>query len=443
MRRFLLFLSLAMILVLSLGSVAQATNGYFSHGYGIKAKGMGGATTALSQDAMIAATNPAGMAFIGDRFDAGIEWFSPQRDAARNGAAAIDGSTDSGSTNFFIPELGLNKMINPNFSIGLTIYGNGGMNTDYPTGQITSAAGVGTCNSFLNMGGQPTASSNNLLCGTSTLGVDLMQVIFAPTVAYKVHPNHSIGISPLIGYQRFKAEGLQGFAAYSEDKNNLTNRGYDDASGLGVRIGWMSRISDAVTLGAAYSSKIYMTPFEKYKGLFANQGDFDIPENYNIGIAVKVLQPLLFAIDYQRINYTSVASVSNPSTNGGATIANTLGGDSDRGFGWSNVDVWKFGLQYQATDKLALRAGYNHTDNPIQPRDVTFNIISPGVITDHYTAGMTYQVGKSSELTIAYMQAVSNSVTGSSLFNNFGVTAGEEKIKMYQNALSFAYGVKF
>ena len=284
------------------------------------------------------------------------------------------------------------------------------------------------------MGGQPTASSNNLLCGTSRLGVDLMQVIFAPTVAYKVHPNHSFGISPLIGYQRFKAEGLQGFAAYSEDKNNLTNRGYDDASGLGVRIGWMGKISDAVTLGAAYSSKIYMTPFEKYKGLFANQGDFDIPENYNVGIAIKILQPLLFAMDYQRINYTSVASVSNPSTNGGATIANTLGGDGDRGFGWSDVNVWKFGLQYQATDKLALRAGYNHTDNPISARDVTFNIISPGVVTDHYTAGLTYKIGKSSELTIAYMHAASNSVTGSSLFNDFGVAAGNERISMSQNS---------
>lgn len=85
-----------------MGSIAQATDGYFSHGYGIRAKGMGGATTALPQDAMIAATNPAGMAFVGNRFDIGIDWFSPQRDATRSGSAAINGSADSDSTNFFI-----------------------------------------------------------------------------------------------------------------------------------------------------------------------------------------------------------------------------------------------------------------------------------------------------------------------------------------------------
>lgn len=41
---------------------AQATTGYFAHGYGIKAKAMGGVGIALPQDALAAATNPAGIA---------------------------------------------------------------------------------------------------------------------------------------------------------------------------------------------------------------------------------------------------------------------------------------------------------------------------------------------------------------------------------------------
>ena len=35
---------------------AFATNGYFPHGYGLKAKGMGGVSTALAQDSMGGAT---------------------------------------------------------------------------------------------------------------------------------------------------------------------------------------------------------------------------------------------------------------------------------------------------------------------------------------------------------------------------------------------------
>ena len=60
---------------------AFATNGYFSHGYGIKAKGMGGVGIALPQDALAAATNPAGMAMVGSRMDFGLDLFMPDRTA--------------------------------------------------------------------------------------------------------------------------------------------------------------------------------------------------------------------------------------------------------------------------------------------------------------------------------------------------------------------------
>ena len=70
---------------LAMPGIASATNGYFSHGYGMKAKGMGGAATAMAKDTMGGANNPASMAFVGDRLDVGIDWFSPKRAASRTG----------------------------------------------------------------------------------------------------------------------------------------------------------------------------------------------------------------------------------------------------------------------------------------------------------------------------------------------------------------------
>ena len=71
-----------------------ATNGYFSHGYGTKNKGLAGGGIALPQDAMIAATNPAGMAFVGDRMDAGISLFSPMRSYSASSTTAVADGTD-------------------------------------------------------------------------------------------------------------------------------------------------------------------------------------------------------------------------------------------------------------------------------------------------------------------------------------------------------------
>lgn len=421
--------------------IAFATSGYFSQGYGMKAKGRAGASTAMADDTFGGANNPASMVWVGDRFDIGADWFRPIRSAERSGSAnGLDSKSDSDSEDFFIPEFGYNKMLNPNLSLGVTVYGNGGMNTDYPGTEVTSVAGRSLCNYFqTGVGGGAGNPSYNMLCGSGRLGIDLMQLIIAPTVAFKINPNHSIGISPLLGYQRFKAEGLQAFAGMSAAPNNLTNNGYDNATGWGARIGWMGKLSNAVTMGAAYSTKIKMDNLDKYKGLFAEQGGFDMPENYSVGIAFDATPAVKVALDYQRINYGGVRAVNNPSTS-----SDLLGSDSGRGFGWEDVDVWKLGVEYKYNDRLTLRAGYGRSDNPIQSRDVTFNFLAPGVVQDHYTLGFSYGLDKNSELTMAYMHASEDSVSGASLFTSLGAgDSGNDKIKMYQDSLGIAYSRKF
>jgi long-chain fatty acid transport protein len=426
----------------SLATPSNATDGYFQHGYGLIGKGMGGASTAVAADTFGGATNPAKMVFVGDRLDFGVDLFMPQRSASRTGSAAgLDGAADSDSTLFFIPELGYNKLIRSDLALGVSIYGNGGMNTDYPGGQLPAAS---ACAGF-----NPTAGPYNLLCGNGRLGVDLTQLVVAPTLSYKLSAHHAIGIAPLIGVQQFSIEGAQAFASpfFSNSPADVSNRGRDTSYGFGMRIGWFGQITEALSLGAAYSTKVYMTEFDKYKGLFADEGDFDMPENFNVGLAFKVTPKFLVAADYQRINYSGVKAVGNPSSNllacfPGGNRAACLGGSDGAGFGWADVNVWKLGVQYQVNDRLALRGGYNHSDNPIDAKDVTINILAPGVVQDHVTLGLSYAVGKSGELTVSYMHAFENSVTGASLFNSFGVPAGSETIKMQQDAIGVAYAWK-
>lgn len=410
--------------------LANATNGYFAHGYGMKAKGMGGAATAMAIDAMGGANNPASMVWVGDRLDVGIDWFSPKRGASRSGGGAAF-TEESTNNNFYIPEFGYNHMMSSDMSLGVTVYGNGGMNTSYTQGNSVAAnqCGLG-------------APASNPLCFPSKLGINLEQLIVAPTWAYKLNETNSIGISPLLGYQRFGANGLQAFAAISTAPANLTDNGYDSSTGWGARFGWQGKVSDSVTLGAAYATKMRMSKFSKYSGLFADQGSFDIPENFNFGVALKATDSTTIAADYQRINYGKINSIANPSTQPGCPGTGCLGGSTGIGFGWSNVNVFKIGLMHQYNEQLTVSVGYDHSDNPIQARDTTFNIIAPGVVQDHYTAGVTYALSKASEITASYMHAMKKTVTGAPNAVYFPM-GGTEEIHMYQNSLGIAYGVKF
>jgi long-chain fatty acid transport protein len=433
-------------------AAAHATDGYFSHGYGMKAKGMGGTSIAVAQDAFGGANNPATMAFAGNQFALGVDLFSPTRSAERTGGAAfgLDGKADSDSKYFGIPEVAYNYMVQPNLSLGVTVYGNGGMNTDYPGGQLPSPGACGPATGP-GTGFNPAPGPYNLFCGNGRLGVDLSQLVVAPTLAWQFVPNHSIGVSPLFGYQRFKADGLQAFAGLSTSPGDVTNRGYDSSTGWGVRVGYYGQITPQFAIGATYQSKISMSNLDKYKGLFAEGGGFDIPGNWGVGIALRPTPQWLLALDYVRINYSDSKAVSNPSNLilqcAFQVDPNTcLGGSNGAGFGWQDIDVIKVGVQYELNPQWTLRAGYNHSQNPIRSQDVTFNMLAPGVIKDHATAGATWKWNPQNELTGAFMYAFNNTVEGASLLNNFfppGAANMQEKIQLKEWSLGVQWAYHF
>jgi long-chain fatty acid transport protein len=412
---------------------AHATDGYFAQAYGSKAEGMGGASAAIVEDTNGGANNPASMAFVGNRLDVGAMIFSPHRSASRAGSGGLDASVDSDSNYFLIPDFGYNRMLNPNLALGVTVYGNGGMNTNYP--------------------GIPAFGNANLLGGAGKLGINLMQLIVAPTLAYKITPDHAIGISPLLGYQKFKAYGLQGFdPGFTAYPGFVTNKGYDDSFGYGVRIGYQGKIAPTLRIGATYAPKMNFDKFSKYKGLFADQGVFDIPENYSLGLAWQATPALNVALDYERINYSDVASVGNPVV---PNYVTGFGSSNGPGFGWSDVNVWKLGLEYKHNSQWTFRAGYNHTDNPITGdltcatltncNEVVPNILAPAVVKDHASVGLTYTLASGNELTFAYVHAFENSVKGLDTFicpSGPGTCAGKDTIKMYQDSIGISYGMK-
>lgn len=407
----------AVALALASGS-AFATNGYFAHGYGTKSKGMAGAGVALPQDSLEAATNPAGMAHVGNRLDVGAAVFMPFRsyEAGAPGPSpinAVPGSVDSDREAFLVPHFGYNRMLDSDTSVGIAVYGNGGMNTFYDAADTLGGAGT---------------------FGAGTAGVDLMQLFIAPTFAKKLNDRFSVGVSAILAYQRFEAYGLSpSFDPFSANPAALSNNGYDDSVGFGARIGMLAKLSDSLSLGAAYQSRIYMEEFDKYAGLFAEQGDFDIPSNFTIGLAFKASPKLTIAADVQHLMYSEVDSIANPVSN--LTVnGQPLGADAGPGFGWDDMTVFKLGIEYAHSSDLTLRGGISYGEQPIPSSEVVFNILAPAVVETHITLGATKKLSKDSELNLSAMYAPENSVSGTP----FGQPI---ELSMHQFEFEVSYGM--
>lgn len=393
----------------------HATTGYFMHAYGVKAQGNAGTSTALFQDSLTIANNPAGLSWVRQGIDVGATIFAPDRNSEIVSSPIANGQYDGNGREYFVlPEVGINHQVNDQVNLGFAIYGNGGMNTKYDQ------------NPYAGFGNQGLA------------GVDLMQVFISPSVAWKYAENQSIGIATNFLYQRFEAKGISGFAGMSQDPSHLSNQGKDSSTGIGVKIGWAGHFfNDQLTLGAKYSSKIEADKFDRYAGLFAEQGGFDVPESYGVGAALKLTPKLTVAADVERINYSDIASIGND-----LTLSQPFGSNQGAGFGWQDINVYRLGLNFQASPQLTLRAGYSRNDQPIEKDQTFLNILAPAVVQDHLSLGATWQIDDRQDLSIAYTHALEKEVKGNqSIPTTFG--GGEANLKMSQNILGFAYSYSY
>lgn len=437
-----------------LATSAFATNGYFAHGIGVKAKAMGGAAIAFAEDGFGAAANPANLSQVKDGYSLGVSAFAPDRGvgttAAWSAGSSVNGNTpgaagayagNEAADAFAIPEFAYKKSHNSQTDWGVVVYGNGGMNVDY---------------------GRPMyATSTN----TSS---NLEQLFIAPTVAYKINDKNTVAASVNLVYQSFKATGLDWFAQYTRTANTSTydatrmtggfsdpwgyiesgmggvnpgDHGTDDSTGIGVKLGWNGVLSNTVTAGAFYQPKTSMSKFSAYKDLFAQDGGFDIPETYGVGIAIKANPKTAVALDVVQINYSGIKSLANPNNHNPTGTSTDLGAENGKGFGWKDMTVYKLGVAHQMDANTTVRAGWNYGKQPISKGELDFNLLAPAVVEHHFTAGLTRALDKDSEFSVHAMVAPKVTLTGSS--TDGAGTAYMNKLEMSQYEIGVQYSKKF
>lgn len=419
---------------------AHATNGYFMHGIGTHNKAMAGAGMASPTQAIDAATNPASGVLVEERLDAGLAIFSPRREYAsgaslangNGGAFTLGGGAQESDNKWFpIPYVAKNWRLSAERALTLSFFGRGGMNTEWTGGSATfdpDGPGPAPVTTF------PGAF------GAGEAGVDLSQAFLELAYSVKRGPV-AVGLAPVFAVQRFEAKGLRNFSAYTRTcataagcppdisvVTNLTNQGYSWSYGAGVKVGLTWQATDQVALSFVHQTKTWMTDFDEYSDLFAQGGGFDIPSSTRGGIAFKPVESLTLNADLEYTRYSQVKSVGNAlalvagcptAQQGGTNVENCGGGEDGFGFGWDDVLVVKVGAAWQPASlpEWTFRGGMSVANQPVNGEDALVNILAPGVIDHHITAGASYARRNGDEINFSLMFAPENTVTGRNAFD--------------------------
>lgn len=406
-------LALAVAVAVSLAAPsAFATNGIIPLGNGMVAHGLGGAGLSNASEASAGMDNPALVVRAGDAVNVAWTMFMPYREVDST-AAANGRVVKSDNNQFAIPQIALTSKLNDSMSWGLMAYAMGGMNTSYRTG--------------------PFGGSGSPLASNVPESANLQGMIIAPTLSVAFSKDVSAGASLLIGYSTLTGRNL--FQTFAPPAGPVTNNTFDDTStGFGVKLGVDARVADGITVGAMIQPKMSMSEFGGFKtflNAFGYTGDAGIPLPNEAGVGAKfeVGKNLDIVTDLMYYQWTSV--------------------DLFEFFGWEDQTVLKVGAEWRASDKMALRGGFNYGASPISggnrtPNgnfDVAFaNYLFPAISETHVTVGLGYKLDKSMTVNAYYLYSPKATETATTASFGGAVPAGVE-VSMSQHA--FGIGINY
>lgn len=401
-----------------LANDAYATNGDNLISIGPISRAMGGVGIAAPQDAISAVfSNPAAMCFglycPGSEFNFAGTVFMPKAEARIQLPGYDSGKQSSDSDLFAIPAIGISSPISQNLRFGLAAYGVSGLGVDYRD-SITMPFGTG-----------------------ETLYTNLQIMKFAPSLAYMVNPNFSIGAALHINYGSL-----------------------DLGSGTSANFAFGAELGAIYKTGPLSFGAVYISPQSLKHNNVANLDKYTPPSGSSTLDDLKLESPQTFGVG---IAYEPIQNVLLIETD--AKWLNWADADGYKDFGWKDQWVFNIGAQYKPTPKLALRAGYNYGKNPIRPHswddskgfvDVqgkqvipTFYEILrvagfPAFVEHHVTAGVGYQLTKSVSLDLGYMHAFKNTIkeTGT-VCGPGGCAPGSVEASLYEDSLEFGITWRF
>jgi long-chain fatty acid transport protein len=381
-------------LTLLAAPAAYAGDGHTLHGVGAVNSSMGGAGVALPIDTLGGLLlNPA----LATQQDGSHFAFSAEYNTGTNAVSSsvqtpvgtFSGKTEDFGDTALIPAFGwVHHARGSNFAYGIGFLGLAGFGTDYPQDSTN-----------------PILSPQPRGFGRVYSSYQLLKV---PTVlAWKLSDSFSFGLSLNVaratleaspaGFANPDCSGPQG-PCYFPSVNG------DSAWGYGAGVGIHYKLSPSFALGASYNSKTKFQDFVWHTG-GANPGlpsyganrkitlQLDLPAQAVVGLGWTPTEKLAVGIDGKWINYENAAGFKDV-------------------LGFKNIVVGEIGLQYKATDKFAVRAGYNHSEVPIPAERTFLTVEVPAVFVNHYCVGLGFHATDILTLDLAYYQVPNSSITG-------------------------------
>ena len=430
-----------LLVLLSGSSTAFATNGMNLEGYGAKSHALGGASMAFDTGNSAVMNNPSTLGMMKDganEFGFGVRGLHP--DVSLKYGSISD--TSAGNA-YYMPSLSYTRK-DGSIAWGVAMLAQGGMGTEYGTDSPLFQGGYSFGNNPIAMSGKEIRSEVSAgrvmfpvawnISKNTTIGGSFDLLWTSMDVQMDMDGAHFRGMTmgqggSVSGSMYNTLGGLMAGGSVTDINyvrfdfsNNNPLIGEAIGYGTGAKFGLTHRLSKNLTVGGSYHTRSRLSDLETSKTTlsFAGTGtafpsnpvsvtgtlkvkDFEWPSVLAAGFAFYPDKRWMIVGDVKYMDWATAMKKFTMSFVADNTVANSAFAgetlDVEMKQEWKDQTIFSVGVQYKATDRLALRAGANLSTNPVP--DTYLNPLFPAITKNHYTGGFGYRLTDKSSLSTA------------------------------------------
>ncbi|HLW31728.1 MAG TPA: outer membrane protein transport protein [Aequorivita sp.] len=238
--------------------------------------------------------------------------------------------------------------------------------------------------------------------------IELQAIYIQPTVSVKLNDMISVGGGPIYatGSVNFNRNLNRTLTDLDGNRTNVTI----DASGISSW-GWVASAmfnpTEKLRIGATYRSEIILEA-DDGDAIFANVPNspltpfkntnitaaMPMPAEMTVGMSFAFNDDWLFAFDFNRSFWDAYESLD-------IYFEDPNIPDSKNARNYKNSSVYRFGLQYHATQMFTLRTGFYLDETPVRPG--YFAPETPRNDSSNFTAGLTVNISKSLQIDASFL----------------------------------------
>ncbi len=411
------------ILLVLATSFVNAQSGHIMQGVGAVNMSMGGAATGQPIDINGALLwNPAAISTFNSKIisiNAGAFFSSPSLSSflpegmLGPGAPAVSGTTEDDKGTSILPSIAMVfGKDESKHTFGVSAFGVSGFGVKFPQ----------EANNPLSASFDPSQPSNPINYPQQAGGFGLLESNYnllqvSLTYSYELSDKFSIGIQPSFNYSTLKLSPNP----LSSPSPTLGYPTSDNASavGYGAQVGVFYDTKAGLKVGAAYKTPQYFNDFE-FENTYldntpapGNSFRMDFPGILSLGTGYSK-GVFDIALDYRYVFYENTEGFEEK----GWTSTGSV-----KGFGWNDMSIISFGLQYKGISKLPLRIGYTYNTVPIDEELTFFSAPATAVIKNAFQLGLGYEISDQFTVNGVFHYGTSSGSTEGQLLNPMLVSA--------------------